>query len=134
MKNRLKLKSGVELAPLVDIVFLLLAFMLINSNLADLPVIEVNLPASRSAVQKDDRTVDIFVRADGALFAGGQAVELAGLSARVRDLGAGPDRDLAIRADEKAPYARVVAVLDTLNAAGFTRFQLVTTTGRDSDR
>lgn len=125
MKQRLRLKSGVELAPLVDIVFLLLAYMLINSTLSRMPAIEINLPASGATVPGPERTIDIRVRKDGGVFLNQSAVKIGELGARVSEL-RDSKKPIRIRADQDVRYAIVVAVMDALNAAGHTRFQLMT--------
>lgn len=132
MKDRLPVKSGVELAPLVDVIFLLLAYLLLNSTLARLPSIEIDLPASGAAVAEERTGVDIWIDAEGAIAMNGAPVALEDLGARVTAAldgqAAGDDRPtpIAIRADRRAAYHRVVAVLDELNAAGHRRFQLMT--------
>lgn len=129
MKNRLPLKSGVELAPLVDIVFLLLAYMLINSSLARLPAIEIELPAAGASASAPERGIDLFIRTDGSVYLNRDPVSIAELGGRIdglRNGGGGNERPIRIRADRAVRYERVVAVMDALHAAGHRSFQLIT--------
>ena len=58
-------RSGIDLAPMVDIIFLLLAYFLINSTLAKTPAIRIDLPQSETASYVGEEALDIVVRGDG---------------------------------------------------------------------
>ncbi|RME89392.1 MAG: biopolymer transporter ExbD, partial [Candidatus Hydrogenedentota bacterium] len=61
MKSKLRLKSGIDLAPMVDIVFLLVTYFLINSTLAKNPAIKGELPKSQTGKEEAQKVIVFFV-------------------------------------------------------------------------
>ena len=49
MKSSLELKTGIELPAMVDVVFLLVVYFLINATLVKNPNIKIKLPKSMTA-------------------------------------------------------------------------------------
>lgn len=122
MKNRLKLKSGIDLAPLVDIVFLLLAYMLLNATLQKITFLDLVLPASGSATERPVETVVVGIDGNGELFLNGKPIILKDLIISLEH----EERSISLEADREVPYHFVVEVLDALNRAGIKEFHLAT--------
>lgn len=116
--------ADVQLAPLIDCVFLLIAFFLVATTLRlarrEVPVA---LPASSSADAAPDAAAVQVVAVDreGRLSLDGEAVDAAGLRER---LCAAARRDPAARVridgDRAAPLQSVVDALDACRLAGLS--------------
>lgn len=107
---------GEPIAPLINVVFLLLIFFLMAATLAPPEPLEVTPPRSVSEAEQAGGMA-LVIAADGTLAYGdlrGEAVFGA--------LGAGP---LTVRADAALPAARLVGVLGRLRAAGADGIELV---------
>ena len=123
-------RAHVELVPLIDTFFLLLAFfissMLSMSVLKGLPL---ELPMAAQAVTlKPKNLIVITVANDGQLQLEGQPVSLDELTAR---LAADPNASTlraAVRVDRIVPTGRLVRVLSAVREAGVHRVGLVTDT------
>ncbi len=121
--------GSLPLTPLIDVVFLIVVFFMINATFAVHSVIPVELPGADAGAVAGARALVITVAADGRIF-----VEHAGATSAValpdlRDLLPGADHGrVVLRGDARAPYGRLVEVLDAVRAAGVTDLELVTVT------
>jgi biopolymer transport protein ExbD len=104
-----------QMAPMIDMVFLLLVFFMCVSSLSQAEKrTPVSLPESaESKVPEDlkDRAI-VTVQAGGGLFIGGEAADLDGLGQRLRAaLASNPKLRLQVRADARATFAEIKKVL-----------------------
>lgn len=118
-------KARIEIIPLIDIMFFLLAvMMLVSLGSVRLKGLPVNLPSAASA-SADTRAdfVTLSIKADGSLhldgipFASGTALA-AELSSRKT---AEPGLRLYIQGDAAASHGDVIAALDLAHAAGIRK-------------
>jgi biopolymer transport protein ExbD len=111
-----------QMAPMIDMVFLLLVFFMCVSSLSQADKrTPVDLPESaESKVPEDlkDRAM-VTVQAGGAVFIGGESTDLGGLGRRLRAaLSANPKVRLQVRADARATFAEIKKVLRACAEAG----------------
>jgi biopolymer transport protein ExbD len=114
-------KARIEIIPLIDIMFFLLAcFMLVSLSMLQMRGMKVALPTAATATAENKS--DFFaVTLDnlGNLYLEKEAVTKATLAERARAAaGANPEARFYIRADENATHGEVVRVLDELKQAG----------------
>lgn len=113
---------------------------LVAAQTADVPMqrgITVDQPVMHNAVtipqaDKEDALV-VTLTADGSLYLGVHRTTTAALSEEIRN--ALPNRNsqiVYIKADAHVPYSSVVRIVDSLRAADFQRFGLLT--AKDSDK
>src|SRR5688572_6744997 len=122
------INSEINVTPLVDVMLVLLIIMMIIAPLLQKGV-NVRLPTATNSADKpetQDQTV-VGVTQDGQYWVNGVSVSDADVRTRVDDILEGKkDRILLIKADEDAPYGRVMEVMDTLRAAGIEDMGLIT--------
>lgn len=115
---------GLNMTPLIDVVFQLIIFFLVSSHLARQETqLELDLPAAASgheATAESRPRVVINVAADGRILLGSIATQAAELSPRLEfERGrSGDDLEVRIRADRTVPYAAVEPVLLSCADAG----------------
>lgn len=127
IRSKLELKSGIELAPMVDIVFLLVTYFLINSTLAKNPAIKIELPKSETAQSEMQRNIVIHVDNDNRIFLNDNPVSLKQLPAELKKVVKDKDKDhVIIRGDKKSNYQSIISVMDYVHQAGITHFNLAT--------
>ena len=112
------------MAPMIDMVFLLLVFFMCVSSLAQADRhLPVQLPESAESDVPDDlgnRGV-ISVQADGTLFLGAVSIGPEALASRISDeLKRRPDLRIQIRADGGTPFSSIRQVLKLCAEAGAT--------------
>ena len=127
--NVLEGKQGIDLAAMVDIIFLLLAYFLINSTLVKTPAIKIDLPRSEASTYAEETAIDIFVKADGKIFINenetpDNRVSPALKAAIARQGGKLPE--VNIKGDRKTSYQRIIKTIDLVRKAGLSDFNLTT--------
>jgi biopolymer transport protein ExbD len=128
---RAQKRARIEIIPLIDVIFFLLAsFMIVSLSMVKNKGIEVNLPAaSTSAPQDHSNDTVISVAANGTLFFNKETLKLDELPARLEKLKQDqPDPKVYINGDEKAFFGSAVGVLDDLRKAGITKVAIDTKT------
>ncbi len=127
MNIKLPLQEEVEvqMAPMIDMVFLLLIFFMVASTVKELDKVDVDIPvADRSVVPESDADRRMLsITADGQIYAGQVKVNLQDLADLLEadlkaDLQSGRQTKVYIRADEKVPYQDVKKVMRTCSEIG----------------
>lgn len=126
-ERHLELKSGIDMAPMVDVVFLLICYFLINSTLARQPQLEIELPHSETAsVQEQENTV-IVIGKDNQILVDGESVKLENLDNYIRSRNESKKIDnVVIKGDKEANYQTMISVLDKVQNAGISRVNFAT--------
>lgn len=115
-----------------------LTFLLLITFIITFPMIEqgipVKLPHGESEqVDPQDNTSVVSVDAEGRIFLGGDALDLAQLESALRArVAADPDVKVAIRGDEKADYGTIAQVARIAHSAG-VRSMALATSGRNDE-
>ena len=124
-------KARIEIIPLIDIIFFLLAtFVMVSLSMVKNRGITVNLPvAATSAAQEHKDFAVITVTRDGELFFNKEKTPPEMLQARLRQLQREQvDPKVFINGDEKAYFGQAVAVLDEVRKLGITKVAIETKT------
>ncbi len=121
-------KSDINVTPLVDVMLVLLIIMMIIAPLLQKGV-PVTLPTATNSSDKpetQDQTV-MGVTSNGQFWVNGVQVPDADVRSRLDDILEGKqNKIILIKADEDAPYGRVMEAMDTLRAAGIEDMGLIT--------
>ena len=107
---------GVNLAPLIDVVFILLAFMFLYSRLDTAESIEVALPQAEGEAAEAASPAVLSITKDGAFFWGREALTEEELKQRIQSLG--KSSPLIVQTDREAPAEGLVKVMSMLAKAG----------------
>ncbi|HEY7166141.1 MAG TPA: biopolymer transporter ExbD [Candidatus Binatia bacterium] len=126
---RPKRRARIEIIPLIDIMFFLLAtFLMVSLSMIRNQGISVNLPiASTSAPQDRKEYASITVTEKGDYFWNKQPANLAVVIDHLRQLKQSePDPKVFINGDAKAHFEDVVSVLDEARKIGITKVAIET--------
>ena len=113
----------IEIAPLIDVVFLLLLFFMVTTHFTSFPAIKMTLPGIEpgSSVTASDK-VEVQITAQGDIFLSGSPVTLERLETELKKSVSSPDTAvIVLAADENARHGRVVEVMDRIRLAGFKK-------------
>jgi biopolymer transport protein ExbD len=116
----------IDIAPLVDVVFLLLIFFMLSTTFEINPGLKVNLPESSSKeIQKQKKEIKIVVTKTGSIYYNGRPVDLNKLNNRFKNL---KDKKtlVIIEADRFSFYGNVVSVMDIAKQNGLNNFAIAT--------
>lgn len=123
-------KAKIEIVPLIDVVFFLLAtFVMVSLSMTRNQGMQVALPAASSAAKQadDDKAVTLTVMATGEVFYNKDKVTLAQLPFRLQTLKtAQKDPKIILNAAADADFKQVVAVLDEARKIGIAKVGIST--------
>ncbi len=127
--NKGRLGAGLELTPMIDVVFLLMIFFLVASKLDEADrSIDVVLPQASAAKPLTTRPREFVINIDrgGNYYAGARPVRLQDLRQLLRQSAAdNPQRQtVVLRADEETAHKFVVAAMDACVQAGIDDYQV----------
>lgn len=116
--------GGIDLTPIVDVVFNLLIFFAVTLSFAATSGgINVNLPSASSADPVEAEQITVNMTQDGKLFYNDQNVDIEGLAARLKEV-KNKESIIIIRADSTVPHGKVVQVMDTVKAEGLSKIAI----------
>jgi len=116
-----------DLAPLVDIVFLLVIFFMVTSTFIKNPGIGVNLPKSKTSDAAPKQDIVITIDSKGQVYVDETAMDQDELGRYIkRSITKDPTRAVIIRGDRTIHYAKLIEVMDIAKLAGVTRLNLAT--------
>jgi biopolymer transport protein ExbD len=114
-----KKKARIEIIPLIDIIFFLLAtFIMVSLSMTKNQGVQVALPTAASATSQGDQTemdksVTLSVTEKGDLFFNKEKITIAQLPLKLQTLkSTSKDPKVIINSDANADFKYVVAVLD----------------------
>ena len=127
-------EAGIEITPLIDVVFLLLIFFMVSSNFVQKQVVSVTLPTSEAATASVSNTLTMAIDTFSTDFVAGEPVGsesdqlLNALRSVVGSLDAQAlsEQPVEIRADASATHQSVVRALDVCATLGLVRVSLAT--------
>lgn len=116
----------IQLTPLVDVVFNLLAFFIIFTVFrGSESAIALRLPKAATAEQAPQTPIVVTVPASGDFYVGDTPLSRDALDrVLARQLAADPSRAVIIKADRSARYERLVEALDAVRENGGSRIAL----------
>jgi biopolymer transport protein ExbD len=122
-KPRARRRGRIEIIPLIDVMFFLLAtFMLASLSLQNLHALPVDLPRGEAAPLQVHDPVTLTVTKDGDIRLGETPVTLDTLGATLQPMLAGQEGKVIIAADNAAPNGIVVQAMLRARAAGAEHF------------
>ncbi len=126
-RRRYQPMSEINVTPFVDVMLVLLVVFMITAPLLTVGV-QVDLPeTTANNLPGDDEPLTVTIDSDGVLYLQELKVEIGELVPKLRAIAAErPDLRIFVRGDKAIDYGRVMQVMGTINAAGFTKVGLVT--------
>ena len=116
--------TGIDVAPLIDILFTLIIFFLVTTTFQEKEKEEeVRLPRQGgSSLVNKDRPFYINVLQDGTYSVGGEIVKLDDLELKLKlRFEEKPDQKLVLRGDSKAFHGQTASALDVARRVGFSK-------------
>ncbi len=133
IKVPVRKKARIEIIPLIDVVFFLLAtFVLFTLSLNRIGSLPVDLPVAAPPPPPGTpppEIVSIQVSGDGAIFWNKELIDMAEVPSRLAFYKTQTeDPKISISGDEKARFGVTVEVLDEVRKAGIAKFSVETRT------
>jgi biopolymer transport protein TolR len=118
--------ADINVTPLVDVMLVLLIVFMVTAPLLTVAV-PVDLPkAQAQSVRQDKEPLVISIDSKGNVYLQESKSELDDLVAKLKAItGSNPDARIFVRGDRGVAYGRIMEVMGTINAAGFSKVALV---------
>jgi biopolymer transport protein ExbD len=126
----------IQLAPLVDVLFLLVIFFAVTwkAGLQE-KLMDVSVPAAEEGQDRKQTSVGeiiINVKKEGGIVVNGQDLTVADLLGKLENISSiYKDQAVIIRGDVATPYDQIIKVLDTCQKAGIWNIGFATRDPKD---
>ena len=125
-----KRKARIEIIPLIDIVFFLLAtFVMVSLSMVQNQGLPVNLPKAAASAPSEGRqeAVVVGVTKSGDFFINKDVLSFDALSSKLSKLkSADSDLKVLVQGDEQASFGDAIKVLDEARRLGITKVTIQT--------
>jgi biopolymer transport protein ExbD len=122
-------KARIEIIPLIDIIFFLLAtFVMVSLSMVKNQAVPVSLPIATTSTPQDRTSfASITITESGELFYNKEALSLSDLLQRLQKFKSEQqDPRVLINGDEKAYFGKAIEVLDEVRKLGITKVAIQT--------
>ena len=126
-EGRARIHSHLDIAPLIDIVFLLLVFFMLTSTFLVPEAVELELPESKSANVTEITPIIISLNQTGKLALNGESITLEQLQQAIKPLiTQNVEAAITLKSDARTEVQLLLEVMDEIRAAGGTNVGLAT--------
>jgi biopolymer transport protein ExbD len=119
------IKEYLDIAPLIDCIFLLLIFFLLSSNFIFQPGIKINLPKAVTSEVVQENTIVITVTADNRFYFNEAPITFVELKNKLKQT-IGRNKPVLIKADRDVALGKVVNIWDFCRDIGITQINIAT--------
>ena len=122
MRRRKKVfqeESGLDLTPMLDIVFIMLIFFIVTTSFVKESGIEVNRPSAQTAERNEKGNILVAISENNEIYIDRRKVELRAIRPNIRRLRAeNPEGSVIIQADKASQTGLLVEAMDQIRLAG----------------
>ncbi len=111
--------AEINMTPMIDMVFILLIFFIVNTSFVKETGVEVNRPSAKTAVEKERANILISIRSNDEIWMDKRQIDRRAVRANVERMYAeNPEGSVIILADEEAKTGLLIEVMDQARLAG----------------
>lgn len=118
--------QDIDLAPLLDVVFILLIFFIVTTAFVRETGVDVEKPTAISSEKLQKSVYLLAITSSGEVFYGGTNIGVDGTRATLMQLNRSNVRPLVIQADKTVPTELLVKVIDQAKLAGVEKINIAT--------
>jgi biopolymer transport protein ExbD len=114
-----QLRINIDIAPLVDVIFLLVIFFAVSTTFLESSGLKLQLPESSATTEREVKEIAVFLDADGAVVFEDETVTHEQLGTRLQQTLEESERKIVVlRADTGTPHGKVVEIMDLIKDSG----------------
>jgi len=130
-KRQLRTEEGINLTPLIDVVFLLLIFFMVSTTFTKKTHLQIDLPEATGVAQpQPNKQIEILINSEGGFAVNGESVvnkQINTLKLAIEKISEGnTELPMIITADANTPYQAVVTAMDAAGQLGFVNLSMTT--------
>jgi biopolymer transport protein ExbD len=118
--------TGIDMSPLLDVVFILLIFFIVSTVFVSETGIEVDKPQSISADQLEKTAILIAITQQGNVIYDGAQIGVSGVRRTLEQLLSRDERPVVIQTDKRVPAELLVEVIDQAKLGGSASISIAT--------
>ena len=112
-------ETGVDLTPMLDVVFIMLIFFIVTASFVKEAGIEINRPNAATAERKEQGNILVAITENGQIWIDRRQIDPRALRANIERMHAeNPNGAVIIQADEDSRNKLLVQVMDAARLAG----------------
>ena len=112
--------QGINVSPLIDMVFILLIFFIVAAVFVEEPGVQVQRPITTTAEKLEKNSILIALTANNEIYYGGDSIGMEGIRPLVRRLLRIKDMPIILQADQDADGKTMVRLIEEARLAGGT--------------
>ncbi len=125
LNNSRNASAEINIAPLIDLVFILLIFFVVTTNFNRQTGIDVSKPKAQTAVTQGQKTLFIGISCEGTLHIYGRQISIDRLTALIStEVNKDPALNVVIISDQQASVGTAVQVMDKCALAGAAKVSI----------
>lgn len=129
-RRRSRINTYLDIAPLIDCVFLLLIFFLLTSSFVEQTGFEINLSKAAFSSSLDDKNITVYVSSKEDVYMDGKQIELTDLPKLFTSI----KRPVVIRADKDVRLEIITKIMDTAKGCKVEKLSIATVFGNPQRR
>ncbi len=120
LRRRLPMgQEGVDVSPLIDMVFILLIFFMVSTTFIKDMQIDLNRPGAASSKPSSSKSIRIFIDNSEKIYVDGQHIRPWVLQSKIREMVASANsQSILVVTDKKVSADKLVDVVDQCRLAG----------------
>ena len=126
-KEDIKSNNNINILPMIDIIFSILAFFIISSlYLTRVESVSVELPKASNSITQNNKFINISIDSAGKLFINKKNIQLQDLKVKVVTLTNESNNLVVLNADKNISHGLVISVLDVLKSIDGLKLAIAT--------
>jgi biopolymer transport protein ExbD len=122
-----KVFSEINITPLTDVMIVLLVIFMITAPLLNYSSIKVSLPSAKAEPLAAQKSISVFIKADGTFFLDDQPMNLNSLETGLKmKLAGNRDKVVLLYSDKLVVLNQVVEIMKVAKNAGAEKLMLAT--------
>ena len=119
---------GMNMTPMIDMVFILLVFFVVNTSFVKETGVEIERPSAKSAVKQEQANILIAITREGEIWIDKKRVDIRALRGHIEQMHAeSPEGSAVVLADTKTPAGIVMQVVDQARLVGISKVAVAAT-------
>lgn len=128
-RKRQQEEQGIDMSPLIDMVFILLIFFMVSATFVKDMDLEINRPKASSSTPSSTKALRVYIDASGDTYLDNQPIRVWMIQSKLRDmLRSSTDSSVLVVTDDGVPSRKLIEVVDQCRLAGAKDVGVVTQT------
>ncbi|MEA2110779.1 MAG: biopolymer transporter ExbD [Campylobacterota bacterium] len=118
-RKKKAVEEGVDMSPLIDMVFILLIFFMVSSTFVKDMKLDLNRPGASSASKASSKVIRVYLDNQADTYIDGQPVKVWAIQGKLRDmLRASTEKSVLVVTDQSVAVEKLIEVVDQCRLSG----------------